>query len=79
MTLAVLPRCTNVPRPARKDPKDTPDRAFNKLAWGNQYYGTEGVHHTSYVRIFYRGWVRIQIRKPDPPRTTITMHLRAEA
>ena len=41
MTLAV-PRRTNIPRPTKKDPKDTPDRAFNKLAWGN-HYGTEGV------------------------------------
>ena len=44
MTLAG-PRRTNVPRPTWKDPKDTPDRAFNKLAWGN-HYGTEGVQHT---------------------------------
>ena len=42
MTLAV-PRRTNVPRPTRKEPKDTPDRAFNKLAWGNHHW-TEGVH-----------------------------------
>ena len=28
----------------------------------------------TYVRnLFYRGWVKIQIRKPDPPRTTTTM------
>ena len=47
MTLAV-PRRTNVPRPTRKDPKDTPDRAFNKLAWGN-HYGTEGVQIARYT------------------------------
>jgi hypothetical protein len=41
MTQAV-PRRTNIPRPKKKDPKDTPDRVFNKLAWGN-HYGTEGV------------------------------------
>ena len=33
MTLAV-PRRTNIPRPTKKDPKDTLERAFNKLAWG---------------------------------------------
>ena len=33
MTLAVPPR-TNIPRPTKKDPKDTLERAFNKLAWG---------------------------------------------
>ena len=34
MTLAV-PRRTNIPRPTKKDPKDTlVERAFNKLAWG---------------------------------------------
>ena len=43
MTLAV-PRRTNVPRPTRKDPKDTPDRVFNKIAWGF-LYGTEGVQY----------------------------------
>jgi hypothetical protein len=41
MTLAV-PRRTNIPRPTKKDPKDTPDRVFNKLVWVN-HYGTEGV------------------------------------
>ena len=33
MMLAV-PRRTNIPRPTKKDPKDTLERAFNKLAWG---------------------------------------------
>jgi hypothetical protein len=33
MTLAV-PQRTNIPRPTKKDPKDTPDHVFNKLAWG---------------------------------------------
>ena len=32
MTLEV-PQCTNIPRPTKKDPKDTLERAFNKLAW----------------------------------------------
>ena len=41
MTLAV-PRRKNIPRPTKKDPKDTPDRVFNKIAWGF-FYGTEGV------------------------------------
>jgi hypothetical protein len=40
-TLALPPR-TNIPRPTKKNPKDTPDRAFNKLAWYH-FYGTEGV------------------------------------
>ena len=52
MTLAV-PRRTNVPRPTRKDPKDTPDRAFNKLAWGN-HYGTEGVLSIAILNAFRR-------------------------
>ena len=38
-TLALPPR-TNIPRPTKKNPKDTPDRAFNKLAWHN-FFGTE--------------------------------------
>ena len=33
MTLAV-PRRPNIPRPTKKDPKDTLECAFNKLAWG---------------------------------------------
>jgi hypothetical protein len=41
MTLAV-PLRTNIPRPTKKDSKDTPDRVFNKLAWGF-FYRTEGV------------------------------------
>jgi hypothetical protein len=41
MTLALPPR-TNIPRPTKKYPKDTPNRVFNKLAW-HQIYGTEGV------------------------------------
>jgi hypothetical protein len=32
-----------VPRSAEKDPKDTPNRVFNKLAW-QPFYGTEGVY-----------------------------------
>ena len=46
-TLALPPR-TNIPRPTKKNPKDTPNRVFNKLAW-HQNYGTEGVCHTEYV------------------------------
>ena len=42
MTLAV-PQRTNIPRPTKKDPKDTPDRVFSKIAWGF-FYWTEGVH-----------------------------------
>ena len=33
----ILPGCTD------KDPKDTPNRVFNKLAWHQNYDGTEGV------------------------------------
>ena len=55
MTLAV-PRRTNVPRPTRKDPKDTPDRAFNKLAWGNHYW-TEGVHGFSTTMLRLSGFL----------------------
>jgi hypothetical protein len=36
-----------LPYSTEKDPKDTSDRVFNKLAWG-LFYGTEGVqfiHH----------------------------------
>ena len=40
-TLALPPR-TNIPRLTKKNPKDTPNRVFNKLAW-HQIYGTEGV------------------------------------
>jgi hypothetical protein len=40
-TLALPPR-TNILRPTKKDPKDTPNRVFNKLAW-HQIYGMEGV------------------------------------
>ena len=29
-----MPQRTNIPRPMKKDPKDTLERAFNKLAWG---------------------------------------------
>ena len=43
-TLALPPR-TNMLRPTKKDPKDTPNRVFNKLAW-HQIYGTEGVLRT---------------------------------
>ena len=52
MTLAES-RHTNVPRPTSKDPKDTPDRAFNRLAWGN-HYGTEGVSGIRYPTIRYQ-------------------------
>ena len=41
MALAV-PRRTGVPRPTKKDPEGTVERASNKLVWGN-HYGTEGV------------------------------------
>ena len=41
MTLALPPR-TNIPRATKKNPKDTPNRVFNKLAW-YQNFGTEGV------------------------------------
>jgi hypothetical protein len=44
MTLALPPR-TNIPRPTKKDPKDTPNRVFNKIDW-DQINGTEGVCHT---------------------------------
>ena len=42
-TTPALPPRTNIPRPTKKIPKDTPNRVFNKLAW-HQNYGTEGVH-----------------------------------
>ena len=41
MTLALPPR-TNIPRPTKKNPKDTPNRDFNKIDW-DQINGTEGV------------------------------------
>ena len=41
-TLLAFPPRTNIPRPTKKNPKDTPDRVFNKLAW-HQIYGTKGV------------------------------------
>ena len=41
MTLALPPR-TNIPRPTKKNPKDTPNRVFNKIDW-DQINGTEGV------------------------------------
>ena len=40
-TLALPPR-TNIPRPTKKIPKDTPNRVFNKIDW-DQINGTEGV------------------------------------
>ena len=41
MALA-LPHRTNIARPTKKDPKDTPDRVFNDLACSITF-GTEGV------------------------------------
>jgi hypothetical protein len=35
-----------LPDSTEKDPKDTSDRVFNKLAWG-LFYGTEGVQANS--------------------------------
>ena len=49
-TTLALPQCTNIPRPTKKNPKDTPNRVFNKLAW-HQNYGTEGVYTSSAVSI----------------------------
>ena len=46
MTLA-LPRRTNIPRPTKKDPKDTPDRVFNDLA-RSITFRTEGVLRNSF-------------------------------
>ena len=40
-TLALPPR-TNISRPTKKNPKDTPNRVFNKIDW-DQINGTEGV------------------------------------
>ena len=37
-----------LPDSTEKDPKDTSDRVFNKLAWG-LFYGTEGVLLTAYM------------------------------
>ena len=69
MTLAV-PRRTNVPGPTRKDPKDTPDRAFNKLAWGN-HYGTEGVPGTDIVTsiMYAHTWMltNVHVRVQEVP------------
>ena len=44
-TLALPPR-TNIPRPTKKNPKDTLNRAFNKIDW-DQINGTEGVLTTT--------------------------------
>ena len=41
MTL-VLQRCTNIPRRTKKNPKDTPDRAFINLVCSITF-GTDGV------------------------------------
>ena len=40
-----LPHRTNIPRPMKKDPKDTTDRVFNDLACSITF-GTEGVQNT---------------------------------
>ena len=70
MTLAV-PQRTNVPRPTRKDPKDTPDRAFNKLAWGN-HYGTEGVFCMDKWTLFLQGVVQSRLQSfPATPRINL--------
>ena len=49
MTLALPPR-TNIPRPTKKNPKDTLNRVFNRIGW-DQINGTEGVWFTSYVLV----------------------------
>ena len=41
-TTLALPPGTNIPRPTKKNPKDTPNRIFNKIDW-DQINGTEGV------------------------------------
>ena len=51
MTLAV-PRRTNVPRPTRKDAKDTPDRVFKNIDCSITF-GTEGVLHN--LELMYSG------------------------
>ena len=45
-TSLALPPRTNIPRPTKKNPKDTPNCVFNKLVW-HQNYGTEGVPHSN--------------------------------
>jgi hypothetical protein len=57
MTLALPPR-TNIPRATKKNPKDTPNRVFNKLAW-YQNYGTEGVHFKEVEPGDYAGVVEV--------------------
>ena len=42
MTLAVPRRRTNIPRPTKKDTKDTLERAFSKLAWAGLFFGQRG-------------------------------------
>jgi hypothetical protein len=44
MTLA-LPLRTNIPRPTKKDPKDTPDRVFKNIDCSITFW-TEGVRCT---------------------------------
>ena len=52
MTLAV-PWRSNIPRPTKKDPKDTLEGAFNKLAWGF-FNGMEGVDIPIFVERAFR-------------------------
>ena len=59
MTLAVPPR-TNIPRPTKKDPKDTLERAYNKLAWGFFSDGGSTVFHSG-------------VNFPEPPGTSINI------
>ena len=66
-TLALPPR-TNIPRPTKKNPKDTPNRVFNKLVW-HQNYGTEGVPGTC-IQYMYPVYIAVYILLCTVPGTS---------
>ena len=77
-TTLALPSRTNIPRPTKKNPKDTPNRVFNKLAW-HQNYGTEGVVLTAPLTapkwpslFLYPGTFHLENTTQRPPLPTTT-------
>ena len=50
-TLALPPR-TNIPRPTKKNPKDTPNCVFNKIDW-DQINGTDVPYARSNPLFFF--------------------------
>jgi hypothetical protein len=51
-----------LPDSSEKDPKDTSDRVFNKLAWG-LFYGTEGVQGSKLRRVYLKALLLLKVNK----------------